>query len=88
MDTTDATVVLSPLLKAAGIAIAPDRDPIRVWARSGVERLRLAGGGSVVLKYAEEPFDREHLALALTAAAEFPCPASLLRTPLTGCSAC
>ena len=65
MDTTDATALLGPLLNASGIAPDPIREPIRVWARSGVERLRLAGGGSVVFKYEDEPFDREHLTLTL-----------------------
>jgi hypothetical protein len=74
MDTTDAAALLPPLLKAAGIAQNPAREPIRVWERSGVERLRMAGDGSVVFKYALEPFDREHLALTLAARAGLPVP--------------
>jgi hypothetical protein len=77
MDATDATGLLQPLLKAAGLDPDVAREPIRVWTRSGVERLRLAGGGSVVFKYAEAPFDREHIALRLAADAGLPVPALL-----------
>jgi hypothetical protein len=77
MDTTDAAALLLPLLKAAGLDPDPVHEPIRVWARSGVERLQLAGGGSVVFKYAEEPFDREHIALQLAADAGLRVPALL-----------
>jgi Phosphotransferase enzyme family len=74
MDTADAAALLMPLLTAAGLDLDPVREPIRIWARSGVERLRLADGGTVVFKYAQEPFDREHLALALAARGGLPVP--------------
>lgn len=74
MDATDSAELLPPLLKAAGITPEPIREPVRVWARSGVERLRMAGGGSVVFKYAEEPFDHEHQALTLAAGNRLPVP--------------
>jgi hypothetical protein len=67
MDTADAAALLSPMLKTARLGSNPKREPIRVWARSGVERLQLSSGGTVVFKYAQEPFDREHLALNLAA---------------------
>jgi hypothetical protein len=74
MDAADSAALLPSLLEAAQIAPDPAREPVRVWARSGVERLHIAGGGSVVFKYAEEPFDREHLALTLAAGAGLPVP--------------
>jgi hypothetical protein len=74
MDTTDAAALLPPLLNAAAISPDPIREPIQVWERSGVERLRVPGGGSVVFKYAEEPFAREHLALSLAAGDGLPVP--------------
>jgi hypothetical protein len=77
MDATDAAALLPPLLKTAGLDPDPGREPIRVWARSGVERLKLAGGGSAVFKYAEAPFDREQIALQLAADAGLPVPALL-----------
>lgn len=84
MDATDAAALLPPLLKAAGIDPEPIREPVRVWARSGVERLRIAGGGSVVFKYAEEPFDHEHQALALAAQHGLPVPELVAAHPVPG----
>jgi hypothetical protein len=84
MDTTDAAALLPPLLEAAGIAPDPAREPIRVWERSGVERLRLAGGGSVVFKYAQAPFDREHLALTLAARGGLPVPRLIAARTIPG----
>jgi hypothetical protein len=74
MDTADAAALLSPLLKTARLGSNPKREPIRIWARSGVERLQLSSGGTVVFKYAQEPFDREHLALSLAARGGVPVP--------------
>jgi hypothetical protein len=74
MDAADATALLPPLLAAADLEPDPAREPIRIWARSGVERLRLADGGTVVFKYAEEPFDHEHDALRLAASGALPVP--------------
>ncbi|MGW8850601.1 aminoglycoside phosphotransferase family protein [Streptomyces xiamenensis] len=75
MDTTDVTAMLPLLLDDAGLPAGPDRRPIRVWARSGVERLTFPGGTSVVFKYAEAPFHREDHALGVAAAAGLPVPA-------------
>jgi hypothetical protein len=77
MNATDAAALLPALLKTAGLDPDPAREPIRIWTRSGVERLRLAGGGSVVFKYAEAPFDREHIALQVAAGGGLPVPALL-----------
>lgn len=64
MDTTAVTTVLARLLTEYGRGLA-GREQIRVWARSGVERLHLADGTAVVFKYAEGPFAEEHTALAI-----------------------
>lgn len=74
MNPTDSAALLAPLLEAARLSPHPVRREIRVWARSGVERLEFPDGGTVVFKYAEDPFDREHLALADAADAQVPVP--------------
>jgi hypothetical protein len=74
MDTTDVNALFSQLTKAAGMSGA-SRDPIRVWARSGVERLHSVDGESVVFKYAEAPFDTEDTILAALAERGLPVPA-------------
>jgi hypothetical protein len=77
MSTTDAARQLPGLLADAGLPAGPVREPLRVWAHSGVERLRFPGQGpvaSVVLKYADAPFDREHLALRLAERHGIPVP--------------
>lgn len=74
MSTTDALGLLPFLLADAGLPADPAREPVRVWAHSGVERLRFPGQASVVLKYADAPFDREHLALRLAAHHGVPVP--------------
>lgn len=56
--------LLARLLEDLGQGPA-EREEIRVWARSGVERLHLADGASMVFKYAEGPFAAEHRALAV-----------------------
>jgi hypothetical protein len=74
MNTTDVSALLISLLTDAGLAGKPAREPLRVWAHSGVERLSFPGGTSVVFKYADKPFDREHLALRLAARNGLPVP--------------
>jgi hypothetical protein len=82
LDTTAVTTVLARLLAEYGDGPA-EREEIRVWARSGVERLHLADGTAVVFKYAEGPFADEHTALAIAQAAGLPVPERLavVRTP-------
>lgn len=75
MNPADASALLPPLLADADLDPHPVREEIRVWARSGVERLVFPGGRSAVFKYAEAPFDREHLALREAADAGVPVPA-------------
>ncbi len=74
MNATDALALLPSLLADAGLPADPAREPLRVWAHSGVERLRFPDRASVVLKYADAPFDREHLALKLAARQGIPVP--------------
>lgn len=74
MSITDVAALLPALLTDAGLPAAPIREPLRVWAHSGVERLRFPGQASVVLKYADAPFDREHLGLRLAERHGIPVP--------------
>ncbi|MFB9238370.1 hypothetical protein ACFFWC_22915 [Plantactinospora siamensis] len=50
------------------------REPIRVWSRSGVERLRLQDGTTLIYKYAAEPFTGEAATLRHLAAHRIPVP--------------
>lgn len=75
MNPADASALLPALLDAADLDPQPAREEIRVWARSGVERLVFPDGGNAVFKYAEAPFDHEHLALREAADAGIPVPA-------------
>jgi aminoglycoside phosphotransferase (APT) family kinase protein len=84
VNPADSFALLPPLLAAVGLDPHPVREKIRVWARSGVERLRFPGGGSTVFKYAEEPFDREHLVLREAADAGVPVPAVLAAHTVDG----
>jgi hypothetical protein len=74
MNATDALRLLPSLLADAGLPADPAREPLRVWDHSGVERLRFPDRASVVLKYADAPFDREHLVLRLAARQGIPVP--------------
>ncbi|RAY13044.1 aminoglycoside phosphotransferase family protein [Actinomadura craniellae] len=76
MDTTEVDAVLDWLLNQYGTSLS-DRRPIRVWGRSGVERLRLRNGATVVFKYAEGPFADEHIALGIAQEAGLPVPRRL-----------
>ncbi|GAA3412512.1 hypothetical protein [Streptosporangium vulgare] len=82
MDTIEVNALLVRLLD--NVVQGPvEREEIRVWARSGVERLHLADGTSVVFKYAEGPFAAEDHALAVAEEGGLPVPARLAvdRTP-------
>jgi hypothetical protein len=76
LDTIEVDALLARLLDDLGRGPA-EREEIRVWARSGVERLHLADGTSVVFKYAEGPFAAEHHALAVAEEGGLPVPARL-----------
>src|SRR5215472_12250147 len=69
--------MLPQLLTACGIGSEVRREEVRVWARSGVERLHLADGRTLVFKYAAAPFDREHLVLRQAAEYGVPVPAMI-----------
>lgn len=60
------------LLGALGIAAVVASEPIRIWRLSGVERLHVREGSSVVFKYAVVPFTGEHRVLADLAAQGVP----------------
>ena len=62
------------LLAALGVAAVEGSEPIRIWRLSGVERLRLPEGSSVVFKYAVAPFTSEHRILADLAGQGVPVP--------------
>jgi hypothetical protein len=74
MDLAEVSGLLGCLLAEAGLPGAPAREPMRVWAHAGVERLRFGGRASVVFKYAQAPLDREHLALRMAALRGLPVP--------------
>lgn len=84
MNTTDVSDLLAPLLASAGLPDDPQREHVRVWAHSGVERLRFADGTSVVFKYADSPFDTEHVALRLAEHHGVPVPALLAARTIPG----
>jgi hypothetical protein len=71
---TDVHGLLRCLLADVGLPDDPVREPMRVWAHSGVERLRFPGAISVVFKYADAPLDREYLALRLAERHGVPVP--------------
>lgn len=62
------------LLAVLGVPTVLASEPIRIWRLSGVERLRLPDGSSVVFKYAVAPFTREHEVLADLAGQDVPVP--------------
>lgn len=85
----------SPTAAPAGVAAGPatisrlaeqigaqvtDRTPVRVWSMSGVERLHLHGGGTVILKYAVAQFGDEARILRHAAAHGVPVPRVLAAT--------
>lgn len=74
MDTSVIDALFIRLTSAAAMPEA-SREPIRVWARSGVERVHSASGASVIFKYAEAPFDTEDANLAALTARGLPVPA-------------
>lgn len=76
MNITEVDTVLSRLLEQAGRTSAK-REEIRVWSRSGVERLHLSDHTTVVFKYAEGSFAKEHIALGLAQDAGLPVPERL-----------
>jgi Phosphotransferase enzyme family len=70
----DVSRLLRYLLADVGLPGDPVREPMRIWAHSRVERLRFPGRASVIFKFADAPFDREHLVLRLAARRGLPVP--------------
>jgi aminoglycoside/choline kinase family phosphotransferase len=62
------------LRAALGVMAVVDSEPIRIWRLSGVERLRLPDGSTVVFKYATRPFTSEHQILTDLAKHGVPVP--------------
>lgn len=60
--------------KLAALAVPARREPLRVWAMSGVERVHLPDSRSVILKYATGPYVKEAAVLRHVAAAGVPVP--------------
>jgi hypothetical protein len=79
-------VLAKRLCATAGLPAAVARTPIRVWELSGVERLHLASGAAVILKYARPPFTDERHALS-QAALRVPVPAVIAATTHRGVAA-
>jgi hypothetical protein len=72
------------LLAALGVTTVLTSEPIRIWRLSGVERLRLPDGSSVVFKFAVAPFTSEHRVLADLATQGVPVPDLRAATVLDG----
>jgi Phosphotransferase enzyme family len=70
----DLNQACAALCDRAGLAPPVHRQPIRAWERSGVDRVGLADGGRVVLKYARAPFLDECRHLLSAADASVPVP--------------
>src|ERR1019366_9484671 len=73
-NTADVSRLLRYVLADVGLPGDPVRESMRIWAHSSVERLRFPGRASVIFKYADAPFDREHLVLRLAARHGLPVP--------------
>lgn len=71
---------LEKLAHLVGVRVVR-REPIRVWELSGVERLRLEGGATAILKYAAEVFANEPAVLNHAADHGVPVPWVLASTP-------
>lgn len=74
MDTAVVDALAEECLTLAGLPEPRQREPLRVWALSGVERVHLARGATVFLKYAQVPFTDEPRVLAHVADHGVPVP--------------
>lgn len=73
MNDQAVSALLNSLSRTARLGVLR-RDPIRVWRLSGVERLHLVDGSTVIFKYAAEPFTGEDQVLRLLAERGVPVP--------------
>jgi hypothetical protein len=86
VDNNLITAILSDICATVGLP-QPHRDPVRVWALSGVERLAFPDGTTAIYKYATEPFTREDRVLHAAGSAGILVPSvvgSLLRDDVLG----
>lgn len=75
------------LLADLGIPVFASSEQIRIWRLSGVERLHLPDGSTVVFKYAVAPFTNEHKVLDNLTGQNVPVPelrSSTVRAGLLG----
>ncbi|MEU9456763.1 aminoglycoside phosphotransferase family protein [Streptomyces sp. NPDC048277] len=73
MDTTLNADILDNLLTIVGRPTA-EREEVRVWSMSGVERLTFPDTTTAIFKYAKRPFDGEDEALRLAHTRGVPVP--------------
>lgn len=64
MDAATIDALANECFTTAVLPAPRQREPLRVWALSGVERVHLPGGATVFLKYASRPFTDEPRVLA------------------------
>jgi hypothetical protein len=74
MDQNLATTVLADLCERAGFPPPADREGVRAWVLSAVERIHLPDARSAIFKYAAEPFTNEHNALSFARDHAVPVP--------------
>jgi len=77
MDLTTLDAIIDSRCEQAGLPARLARTPIRVWQKSGVERLHLADQTTVVVKYAGAPFTGEARILRALAVHGVPVPTVL-----------
>lgn len=83
VDTTTIDALADECFTLAGLPTPRRREPLRVWALSGVERVHLPGGATVFLKYASQPFTDEPRVLVHVARHGVPVP-ELLASAVRG----
>lgn len=83
MDNALIADLLASLCEAAGLPL-PEREQVRVWSMSGVERLSFPDGTTAVYKFATEPFTREDQVLRLAAHHWVPVPEVIASTVTDG----
>lgn len=83
MDPSVIDALADTCFDHAGLPKPRRREPIRAWAMSGIERVHLPGGHTVMFKYATGPFTKEPAVLAHVADHGVPVP-RLLATATKG----
>ena len=67
-------MICADLCTSAGLRAPIRRQPIRVWSKSGVERVTFPKGRTAILKYATHPFTAEARVLRVVAERGVPVP--------------